>query len=553
MEMTGNVQGCHSTSSVPRKECSKVLVESIVAESNVEQQTNGEYPGWYQLLFILVALILGMFLVSLDMTIVATAIPKITDKFHSIDQVGWYGSAFFLALAAFQSTWGKAYKYFPLKSAFLLTIAIFEIGSLICGVAQNSTTLIVGRAVAGIGGAGIASGIYTIIAFTAKPNQRPAFTGILGAVYGVASVIGPLLGGLLTDNLSWRWCFYINLPIGGASAAIILIFFRTPRAATPMKAELKEKFLQMDFLGTLTIMAAGICYVLAMQWGGVTKAWNSPAVVGTLIGFGLIVSAFVVLEWRLCERAMILFRLLRVQTIATGSVFAFFLFGAFFTLMYYVPLYFQAVSGVSAAQSGIRNLPLVLAVSIFTILSGALITMFGYFMPFLVGGAALTTIGAGLLFTMDIGSNPAQWIGYQALAGIGIGLSIQVPIICAQAVVAPSDISSATAMILFFETIGGAFIVSAGQSAFANTLIKNLPFTAPGVESGQVIRTGAAELRNKFSITVLPGVIQAYMDGLQIVFAVAIASAGIATLASVFSERGTLKQLQKANPAIPEG
>lgn len=321
------------------------------------------------------------------------------------------------------------------------------------GVAQNSTTLIVGRAVAGIGGAGIASGIYTIIAFTAKPNQRPAFTGILGAVYGVASVIGPLLGGLLTDNLSWRWCFYINLPIGGASAAIILIFFRTPRAATPMKAELKEKFLQMDFLGTLTIMAAGICYVLAMQWGGVTKAWNSPAVVGTLVGFGLIVSAFVVLEWRLCERAMILFRLLRVQTIATGSVFAFFLFGAFFTLMYYVPLYFQAVSGVSAAQSGIRNLPLVLAVSIFTILSGALITMFGYFMPFLVGGAALTTIGSGLLFTMDSGSNPAQWIGYQALAGIGIGLSIQVPIICAQAVVAPSDISSATAMILCKHSI----------------------------------------------------------------------------------------------------
>lgn len=316
------------------------------------------------------------------------------------------------------------------------------------GIAQNSTMLIAGRAIAGIGGAGIASGIYTIIAFTAKPNQRPAFTGILGAVYGVASVIGPLLGGAFTDHLSWRWCFYVNLPIGGVSAAIILIFFRTPQAATPLQAKLKEKFLQMDFVGTFTIMAAGICYILVMQWGGVTKAWDSSAVTGTLVGFGLIISVFVVLEWRLGERAMILFRLLRVRAIAVGTLFIFFLGGAFFTLLYYLPIYFQAVSGVSAARSGIHNLPLILGVSICTILSGVLITMFGHCMPSLVVGGALTTVGAGLLFTLDMGTNPPSWIGYQALAGIGIGLSIQVPMISAQAVVAPSDISSATAMIL---------------------------------------------------------------------------------------------------------
>jgi MFS transporter, DHA2 family, glioxin efflux transporter len=166
----------------------------------------GEYPTAFRLAMIIVALALSIFLVAIDMTIVATAIPRITDQFHSLDQVGWYGSAFFLTLASFQSTWGKAYKYFPLKSSFLISILIFEIGSLVCGVAKSSTALIVGRAIAGAGGAGIASGAYTIIAFSAPPQQRPAFTGILGASYGIASVIGPLLGGVFTDKLTWRWC-----------------------------------------------------------------------------------------------------------------------------------------------------------------------------------------------------------------------------------------------------------------------------------------------------------------------------------------------------------
>ena len=186
-------------------EAKRVATENDEGQGDLSRIATADYPRAFQLAFIVVALVLSIFLVSLDMTIVATAIPRITDEFHSLNDVGWYGSAFFLTVASFQSMWGKAYKYFPLKATFLLSIGIFEIGSLICGVAQNSVTLIIGRAIAGMGGAGIASGAYTIIAFTVPPVQRPAFTGILGAVYGCASVIGPLLGGVFTSQATWRW------------------------------------------------------------------------------------------------------------------------------------------------------------------------------------------------------------------------------------------------------------------------------------------------------------------------------------------------------------
>lgn len=316
------------------------------------------------------------------------------------------------------------------------------------GVAPNPKALIVGRAIAGLGGAGIASGAYTIIAFAARPRQRPAFTGLLGASYGIASVIGPLLGGVFAEKATWRWCFYINLPIGGIAGGIILLFFTTPSQAVPVKAPLKEKILQMDLPGTVTIMAAVICYILALQWGGQSKAWSNGSVIACLVCFGLIIILFSVVEYFQGERAIIVGRLLKDRTITVGMVFIFFLAGGFFLLLYYIPIYFQVVSGVSASQSGVRNLPLILGTTIATILSGGLITAFGHFVPFMIAGSIGSTIGSGLLYTLSTHSSSSQWIGYQALAGLGIGLALQIPVIAGQAVVAPNDLSSVTAMIL---------------------------------------------------------------------------------------------------------
>jgi MFS family permease len=409
-----------------------------------------EYPHGPRLFFILSSLILSVFLVSLDRTILATAIPRITTSFHSLSQVGWYGSSFFLTLASFQGTWGKAYKYFPMKPSFLLAIGIFELGSLISGVAQNGVTLIVGRAIAGYGGAGVAAGAYTLIALSAPPKKRPAYTGLVGATYGVAAVVGPLLGGVFAEKVSWRWAFYVNLPIGGLAAAVILLTLKVPESvqAKDLEVSLKEKILQMDFLGSVTIMGAALCYLLALEWGGVTRAWNDRTVVGTLVGCTLLFALFGILEWYLDERALLQGRVIKKRIILVACVYGIFLGGAFFTLVYYLPIYFQAISGVSPLESGTRNLGIIVSVSVCTVLSGAMITVFGHFVPWMIVGSILATVGAGLIFTLNTGSSSAHWIGYQVLAGIGLGAGFQVPIIVAQASVDTSDISSVSAIIL---------------------------------------------------------------------------------------------------------
>ncbi|KAI9675996.1 MAG: hypothetical protein M1817_000739 [Caeruleum heppii] len=504
-------------------------------------ESSPQYPTGWILSLIIVALLLSMFLVALDMTIVATAIPRITEDFHSLDDVGWYGSAFFLTLAAFQSPWGKGYKYFSLKTTFFASVSVFEVGSLICAVAKNSLTLIVGRAITGAGGAGVTGGCYVIIAYIVPPAKAPAFLGLIGAVFSCASVAGPLLGGLFTNTISWRWCFYINLPVGGAALLILLFFFRNPPSAKPVKAGWKETVLQMDVPGLVAILASLICYVLALGWAGTTKPWNSAEVIGTLTGWVALTIVFIAIQWKQKERALLVLRILKQRNIAACCTFIFLLNSANLLLVYYLPIYFQAIKGSSPAESGVQNLPLILAVSIFVLASGWLVGRIKYFQPFLFVGGAITTVGAGLLYTLDLDSSTAAYVGYQVIVGVGVGTSIQIPVIAAQALSDLVDLPCVTAIILFFQLGSGAMSVSAAQAIFANRLIANLPIYAPGLNPADVLAIGATELRHEYAGAELQGILQSYMGGLKDAWAMSIGLAGLSVLASLWPE---LKRIQ---------
>ncbi|RDA93310.1 hypothetical protein CP533_2059 [Ophiocordyceps camponoti-saundersi (nom. inval.)] len=482
-----------------------------------------EYPSGFKLWIMIAAL-----------TIVATAVPAITDEFHGLQDVAWYGAIFFMTAGGFQSTWGKTYKSFPLKMGFLTAIFIFEVGSLICGVAPSSSVFIVGRAIAGVGAAGVGSGSYTLVAFIAEPKKRAAYTGLLGAIFGIGSVLGPLLGGVFSSRSTWRWCFYINLPIGVLPVLTIVFFFHPPQTAMPQKAPLKEKLLQMDPLGTCLLMGAIITYLMAVHYGGQISPWSSSLVVGLLVGSCLLSIAFGLCEYWQGDRAIVIPRLFGQRRIGLSALYSILQSGAFFSMIYYLPLYFQAIRGSDAVISGVQNLPFILAAMLGALGAGLFISSTGMSTLIMVVGAAIGTLGCGLCYMFDMNTSTGTWIGFQIIAGVSLGGALQIPVIVGQVSVQPEDLSSATSMMLCFQTLGGAIWTSAAQSAFVNRMIIAVPTLAPDVDPMRVVATGAGQLRNVFRAYQLTGVLAAYLDGIRTAFILSCATVGAACVLGLF-------------------
>lgn len=468
---------------------------------------------------IMSTMMLCMFLVSLDRTIIGVAIPTITDQFHSIDKIGWLGSAYMMTNACLQLLAGRIYKHAPLKIVLIASILLFEIGSAVCGAAPNMNALIVGRAIAGAGSAGIFSGVIQVTIALLPLDKRPVWMSIGGAIFGVSSALGPLLGGAFTTHVSWRWCFYINLPVGGI--ALLIVGYLLPhKAAMSSKNSIAAMIKLLDPVGLLLVFPAIVSLVLILQYGGFTYTWSDGRVIALWCVFGITTIAFLAWQVYRGDDALLPPRIVSQRSVVGALVYCGLISASMVILVYYLPIWFQVTKGSSAITSSYQTLPFILALVVASIVSGIAARKTGYYAPQLLIAPIFSSIGAGLMTTFEPNTGHPAWIGYQVLYGLGIGLGMQGPSLAVQASLPQPDVPIGIAATFFSREMAGAIFVSVAQNIFANKLSANLEKIA-GIDLHEITSTGATELRSTAGSD-LEEVVQAYNGALKYVWYVAL-------------------------------
>ncbi|KAF4952325.1 hypothetical protein FSARC_12668 [Fusarium sarcochroum] len=496
-----------------------------------ENENDNEEPEWltgWKLTSMMTSLTLAAFLMLLDMSIISTAVPRITSDFHSLTDIGWYASAYNLASAALQPLTGKIYMYFNTRWIFLGLFFIFQLGCLICGVAQSSVMLIIGRAIAGIGSSGIQNGALTIIAKSVPIHRRPALIGILMGCAQLGLVSGPLIGGAFTEYTTWRWCFYINLPIGAVCAALILVVhIPDHRSVRRDQSAIKILTTKLDLTGFAIFCPTIIMLLLALQWGGNEYDWDSATIIGLFCGGGVLLLIFLFWEHRVGEGAMIPLPIVRKREVWTACLTQLFLFATVIMASFYLPIYFQSIKDASPFDSGVDLLPSILSLILAAVMSGALAQRVGYYLPFATASAVLSSIGFGLLSTMNPHTSTAKWAGYQIVMGFGRGLGLQMSILAIQANTSPDITPIAMAVLVFCQTFGGAIFVSAANVIFTNKLRDELESRLPNIDTQSIIDAGAGAVSDIVSPANLPQVLSAYSEGVRATFLLCVACTSI--------------------------
>ncbi|KAJ7147294.1 transporter [Mycena filopes] len=485
-----------------------------------------------QLAFVFTASMLAFSLVALDQTIISTALPTIASKFHAVSDLSWIASAYFLPQATFMLFFGALLRILPPKVVFLVSISIFQLGSLFCAVAPSVDFLIFGRAFAGFGGAGLWVSVMTVVARVTSLEQRPIFMGLVGGFYAVSSVVGPLVGGAFSDHVSWRWCFYINLPIGGVAVAAIA--FALPNLPPPVSSTTSflGQIKDLDWIGTILSLGMVVSLLLPLQWGGNEKPWNAPEVIALLVLFAVLLIAFLAFEVRRGPNAIFPLQVLFRRNMIGAFLATFFVQLGFLLCNYYLPLLYQ-LRGHSATRSGIDILPFMGSGVLATIVAGGIITKFGYPRPFLIAGPAAASIAFGFLFTVHENTSAGKIAGLQVLVGLGLGSAIQNTLVVAQAEFASEQdlVPLATSMITFMQLIASAAGLAAFGAVFAGKLRSTL--SSSGLPA-QVIQAILSDIKAIPSLTPEQRsvVIPAYIDAVDHVFLVGIAAAALASLSA---------------------
>lgn len=416
------------------------------------------------------ALLLGMLLAALDQTIVSTALPTIVSELGGMEHLSWVVTAYMLASTAATPLWGKLGDQYGRKKLFQSAIVLFLIGSALCGIAQNMPQLIAFRALQGLGGGGLMVLSMAIVGDLVSPRERGRYQGLFGAVFGATSVLGPLLGGLFTEHLSWRWVFYINLPIGIVALFVIAAVLHIPVGGTRHT---------IDYLGTFLIASVATCLVLVASLGGTTWAWGSPQIIGLAVLGVVLLVWFVYVEQRAAEPVLPL-KLFRIRTFSLVSVISFIVGFAMFGAMTYLPTFLQIVQGVSPTMSGVHMLPMVVGMLLTSTASGQIVSRTGRWKVFPLAGTAVTALGLLLLHRLTETSSTWEMSVYFFVFGAGLGLVMQVLVLVVQNAVSYQDLGVATSGATFFRSIGASFGVAIFGTVFTNRLTDKLAAALAG-------------------------------------------------------------------------
>ncbi|KAJ1678147.1 hypothetical protein EV182_004676, partial [Spiromyces aspiralis] len=402
-------------------------------------------------LLIIASLFLAALLASMDQTIVAVVLSTIAKEFDAMSSSAWIGTAYFLTMAAFQPLYGKLSDIFGRLQILMFALGVFLLGSALSGAAQSMIWLIIARGLTGIGGAGLLTMAVVIIGDITNLKSRGKYLGCFSMAWTVASSIGPLIGGTFADKVTWRWCFYINLPIGAVTAITSLLFLRIPVE----RGTWLEKLKRVDFLGSFIVVASLFLILLALSWGGKTYAWNSAVVIALLVvGFALL-AVFVVVEAYIPPEPILDLSLFNNRTVPAVLIASTMGSMVLFSLMYYIPIFFSVVFNASAVNAGIRLMPLQITNTLTALITCQVVSFFGHMRLLTVIGFAFITVGAGLITLLRPDSGTDKQVGYQLLCGLGIGMVMPPTMVIAQAAVKPQLMAVSTTLVMLTRTIGG--------------------------------------------------------------------------------------------------